>query len=169
MSEFHDLPFIHPRMWWLRGFYHIDNCCSDHMHMFYRSHVNIVVNPLRCLIISEIPQLIGDYIHSSWPVFSVSFLPSMSFFQQAKNFQVNNPIFTNVSGSVRSGKKDLKDYSYYQTTLSDVLTLQVLTCCMIIVLLLPLTTHMKPNHTNLVALKGLERSTSTTSLPGLLV
>ena len=105
-----------PRMWWFRGFYHIDNCCSDHMHMFYRSHVNIVVNLLWCSIIREILQLIGDYIYSSWPVFSVSFLPSMSFFPQAKNFEINNSIFNNVSGSVQSGKKDLRDYSYYQTT-----------------------------------------------------
>ena len=47
--------------------------------------------------------------------------------------------------------------------------LQVLTCCAIIVFLTLLTTHMKPSHTNLAALKGLECSTSTTSLPGLLV
>ena len=83
------------------------------MHMFYQSRVNIVVNLLWCLIISEILQLIGDYIYSSWPVFSISFLPSMSFFPQARNFEINNSTFTNVSGSVQSGKKDLKDYSYY--------------------------------------------------------
>ena len=47
--------------------------------------------------------------------------------------------------------------------------LQVSTCCTIIVFLPLLTTHMKPNHTNIAVSKGLERSTSTTSLPGQLV
>ena len=127
-----------PRMWWFRRFYHIDNCCSDHMHMFYRSCVNIVVNVLWCSIISEILQLIGDYIYSSWPVFSISFLPSMSYFPQARNFEINNSTFTNVYGSVWSGKIWIITVIIRQH--ANVLTLQVLTCCTEGVSLMPLTT-----------------------------
>jgi len=130
------------------------------MHIFYQLHVNIMVNLLWCSIISEILQLISDYIYSSWPVLSIFFLPSISFFPQARNFEINNSTFTNMSSSVQSSKKDLKDYSYYKMILSNVLTLQVSIYCTMIVFLLLLMTYMKLSFTNLVILKRLECSTS---------
>ena len=96
------------------------HCCSD--HMFYQSCMNIVVNMPGCKIITEILQFIGDYIYSSWPVFSISFLPSMSFFQQARNFEINNSTFINMPGGTRSGKKDSKNYNYYWEKLPNAFT-----------------------------------------------
>ena len=72
--------FSYLRMWWFREFYPIDNCCSDHMHMFYQLHVNIVVNPLQCLIINEILCFIGNYIYSQ-PVFLTFFTIDASLYK----------------------------------------------------------------------------------------
>ena len=140
----------------------ITDSCSDYMCIFYQLHMNIMINLLWCSIISEILQLISNYIYSSWPILSISFLPSVSFFLQTRNFEINNSKFTNMSSSVQSSKKDLKDYSYYKTILSNVLTLQVSIYCTMIVFLLLLITHMKLSHTSLVALKRLECSISMT-------
>ena len=73
-----------------RVLYHIDNCCNDHMHMFYRSRVNIVVNPLRCSIINEILGFIGNYIYSQ-PVFLTFFTidASLCEFKAFQNPRIN--------------------------------------------------------------------------------
>ena len=55
--------FSYSRIWWFREFYHIDNYCSNHIHMFCQLCMNIMVNVLWYSIINEIPWFIG-YIYS---------------------------------------------------------------------------------------------------------